>query len=88
MSITEETRLESYIQRPQSQRCKFILNVLGNRQMTARQIARELFYSDLNAVKPRLTEMKEQGIVRVAGKAYDQTTKRHVALWEVVKDER
>ena len=44
-------------------------------------------YPDLNAVKPRLSEMKEAGTVKVIGKAYDNVTKRNVAVYMAVRDE-
>ena len=82
MSITEETRLESYIKTPTSERKLAILNALGEKQMTARMIAYSLGFKDLNAVKPRLTELKKEGRVRVVGKAYDETTERNVAVFQ------
>lgn len=83
MEITKETRRESYIQRPVS-RANQILDFMGDKDMTARQIAYGLGYKDLNAVKPRLTELKDIGKVRVVGKAYDGVSKRNVALWRRV----
>lgn len=83
MEITKETRRESYIQRPVS-RANQILDFMGDKDMTARQIAYGLGYKDLNAVKPRLTELKDIGKVRVVGKAYDIVSKRNVALWRRV----
>ena len=85
MSITKETRLESYIKTPTAERKKMILAVLGDKQMTARMIAQALGFSDLNAVKPRLTEMKNDGTVEVVGKAYDSLTDRNVALFQKTK---
>lgn len=82
MSITEETRLESYINTPTSERKQMILTILGDRQMTARMIAYALGFRDLNAVKPRLTELKKEGRVKVVGKAYDATTDRKVAVFQ------
>ena len=82
MSITEETRLESYIATPTSERKQMILTVLGDRQMTARMIAYALGFRDLNAVKPRLTELKKEGRVKVVGKAYDKLTQRSVAVFQ------
>lgn len=41
-------------------------------------------YKDLNAVKPRLTELKAEGKVKVIGKTYDNVSKRNVALWRRV----
>lgn len=82
MSITEETRLESYISTPTSERKQMILKILGDKQMTARMIAYALGFRDLNAVKPRLTELKKEGRVVVVGKAYDETTERRVAVFQ------
>lgn len=83
MSITEETRLESYIQRPVN-RYTMILECMGDKEMTARMIATELGFSDMNAVKPRLTELKNKGIIEATGKAYDALTKRSVAVFRKV----
>lgn len=82
MSITEETRLASYISTPTSERKRMILSVLGDKQMTARMIAYALGFKDLNAVKPRLTELKKEGRVVVVGKAYDKLTERSVAVFK------
>lgn len=82
MNITKETRLESYLKTPTSKRCRIILETLGDKEMTARQIAAALGFADLNAVKPRLTELKEMGVIIASGKAYDTTTKRNVATFK------
>lgn len=84
MGITEETRLESYLQRPAT-RQEDILRFMGHDAMTARQIAYGMGYTDLNAVKPRLSEMKEAGTVKVIGKAYDNVTKRKVAVYKATR---
>ena len=54
-------------------------------QMTARQIAYELGFSDLNAVKPRLTELRKAGRVKAVGKQKDPLTGVSVAVYEVVE---
>ena len=77
--ITKETRRESFIARPAGERQRAILDVLSV-PMTARQIAKELGFSDLNAVRPRLTEMTGNQI-EVCGKAYDELTMRKVAVY-------
>lgn len=88
MEITKETRFESYIQRPAT-RTQDILRFMGHDAMTARQIAYGMGYTDLNAVKPRLSEMKEAGTIKAIGKAYDNVTKRKVAVYRAVgKDEK
>lgn len=83
MEITKETRQESYIQRPVT-RQEDILRFLGKGAMTARQIAYGMGYTDLNAVKPRITELKAVGKIKAIGKAYDNVTKRQVAVYRVV----
>ena len=82
--ITEETRLESYLKTPTSQRQNMILEAMGDKEMSARMIAYKMGFSDLNAVKPRLTELKQKGIIVASGKAYDELTHRTVALFKKV----
>ena len=84
MEITKETRREAYISRPVT-RTADILEFMGDKEYTARQIAYGMGFTDLNAVKPRLTELKAAGLVEVAGKAYDETTKRRVAVWKAAE---
>lgn len=83
-SVTSETRLESFLKRPINPRSRQILYTLGNRKMTARQLAYEMGFNDLNAVKPRLTEMKNMGLIIADEIAYDSITGRNVALWRKV----
>jgi len=79
--VTEQTRLESFIQKPCGKRHKMILEVLGDESMIARTIATKLGANDLNYVKPRLTELKQMGLIVSDEVAFDEVTKRHVALW-------
>lgn len=79
-TITRETRRESLFKLDRGKRYIEILGVLQG-EMTAREIASALGYSDLNAVKPRLTELRMRGIVEAAGKKYDETTGRHVTAY-------
>lgn len=84
MGITEETRLESYLQRP-AKRQEDILRFMGSDAMTARQIAYGMGFKDLNAVKPRLSELKAAGRIEAVGKAYDNATKRKVAVYKATR---
>lgn len=79
-TISKECQLESWGKFDTSKRCKMILDAM-DKPMTAREIAYKLKFSDLNAVKPRLSEMKDQGLVEVIGKAYDQLTGVHVSVY-------
>lgn len=80
--ISKECRFESYIQHPI--RYDEILNALGDSLMTARMIGDKLGYSDLNAVKPRLSELKKQGRVMVVDKVKDNVTGRNVSVFKAV----
>ncbi len=79
--ITRETRHESYIKTEPETRYAEILNSLDNKEMTSRQIAYALGYSDLNTVRPRLTELEKQGIVKITGKVKDTLSNRSVAIY-------
>ena len=86
---TAETRRESYdaIKAKRSDRRNLILEVLGSRQMTASELTEELLvkgyiqYYDRNFVAPRLTELKEAGIVETIGKRLCKRTNKNVAIW-------
>ena len=82
-NITNLTRRESYLTRPTARQSQ-ILYTLGTREMTARQLCYEMGFTDLNSVKPRLTELKQQGRVVAVGKAYDELTGKNVAVWRKV----
>jgi len=88
-SNTIETRRESYdaIKTKRSDRRNLILEILGSRQMTASELTEELLakgyikYYDRNFVAPRLTELKEAGIVETVGKRLCKRTNKNVAIW-------
>lgn len=67
-----------------STRRKEILKALDIFDMTAREIAYKLNYKDLNAVKPRLTELVQAGLVEVVGKRFDEMTQRKVSVYRAV----
>ena len=79
--ICQETRFESFLQIEPNKRCALILEAMGNEEMTARQIAYKLRFSDLNAVRPRLSEMLRDGRVEAVGKAFDDISKRNVTVF-------
>lgn len=83
--ISAECRREAIDNLKPAPRHKEILEALGDREMTAREIAYKLGYTDLNAVKPRLTELCNFGRVEVIGKKKDNLTHRNVSVYRRVK---
>lgn len=87
--ITQETRRESNRLVDRLTRSKKILEAYARYgPMTARECARKLGFTDLNAVKPRITELCQKGYLRACGKEYDSLTCRNVALFELVEEEK
>lgn len=92
MSITKETRKDSYEQilSKRTIRANVILELLGDREMTVSEIVKELLdegvikYYDRNFVAPRLTELKEAGLVEVVGKRTCIMSGKNVAIWRKV----
>lgn len=92
MSVSEETRRESYELVDKDTLYKYIIEVLqGDVKLTAHEIAVIMYdkglpvYPVRQSVAPRLTELVKFGIVKTDGKKYDRVTKRHVALYRLVR---
>lgn len=83
--ITKETRKESFVATNVKPRSRMILAVMGEKEMTARDIKNALGLSDMNAVRPRLTELKDMGIIETCGKTFDYISRRTVALFRRVQ---
>ena len=85
--ITFETRRESLESVDKNKRYKEILEVLGNNEMTAKEIAVEMENrgyiptSERNFVSPRLTEMSIDGRVEPTGKRKCTFTGRMVTTY-------
>ena len=86
MNITKETRMESYVQTmPDApKRRQLIYTTLKeNGPMTAPEIAKVLGFTDLNSVKPRLSELCKDGMVEAFGKQYNESTHRNNAVYRI-----
>ena len=83
-TIPKECQLESFKNLDNDKRCRMILSQL-DKPRTAREIAYRLGFSDLNAVKPRLSEMKARGTVEVTQKEKDSITNRNVSVYRRTK---
>lgn len=85
--ITHETRRDSHRITDKSTRHRMILEAFrAHGEMTAREVGHALGFYDLNAVKPRITELCGKGLLVATGKKYDGKTKRTVATFAAVED--
>ena len=66
-------------------RQKSILEALEEKPMTARELAHKLGFTDLNAVKPRITELLQKDKIRVCGVQKDPVTQVTVRVYERVE---
>lgn len=87
--ITKETRRESYdaILPKAKERARLVLETLGGRSMTVSEITEELVsagkipYFNRNYVAPRLTELKDMGIVETCGRRKATRSNATEAVW-------
>ena len=86
---TKETRRESYeaVLPKVKDRARLILETLGDREMTVSEITEELVssgkipYFNRNYVAPRLTELKDMGIVKTVGRRKSTRSDATEAIW-------
>ena len=86
MGITRETRREAYYESresAQTRRKQIYQKLRDGGPMTADTLMAAMGFMDPNNVRPRLTELKEAGLVRVIGRARNLRG-RSVAVWEAV----
>lgn len=93
--ITYETRADAHKSLDRAQRYSQILEILADLgPMTAKEVAVELHMrgctgtDDRNTAAPRLTEMVQDGRVRVIGKTRCEYTGKTVAVFDRVRIEK
>lgn len=85
--ITEETRREAYYesQNTAGTMAKKIYGVLKRYgPMTSEEIMDCLGLSNPNSVRPRLTDLKRDGLIEACGKKLGKCGNVHIAVWKVV----
>lgn len=88
--ITYETRRESHEKVDKEKRYAQIKNILGEKSMTAREIAEEMYERGYTTTKernnsaPRLTELVDRCEVEISGKKYDEQTGRNVTTYKLI----
>lgn len=87
--VTFETRGEAHEDVDKNIRYNQIIDVLKGKEMTAKEIAVEMFKrgyiptSERNFTSPRLTELSYKGIVEPIGKTKCQYTGKTVAVYKL-----
>lgn len=93
-TTTKETRRASYetVLPKVKDRARLILEVLGNEEMTVSEITEELVsygkipYFNRNFVAPRLTELKDMGVVETCGRRKATRSTATEAVWRRKKE--
>lgn len=93
---TKETRRKSYeeVLPKVKERARQILEVLGSGEMTVSEITDKLVeeglipYYNRNYVAPRLTELKDMGIVETCGRRQSTRSKATEAVWRRTRVEQ
>jgi len=86
-NTTLETRVESEQTVDKEKRYKQILDILDGKEMTAKEIAQEMYIRELipsnerNYTAPRLTELSIMGIVEPIGKKKCYWTNKNVTVY-------
>ena len=91
-TTTQATRRESYdaVLPKVKDRARLILETLGDKEMTVSEITEELVnsgkipYFNRNYVAPRLTELKDMGIVKTCGRKKSTRSNATEAIWRRV----
>lgn len=91
-AITMQTRRLSHEKKKKNKLTNYIkiLNVLGNEELTAREIKERVGATEMNEVRPRITELcKDYHEMIACGEKYDAGTNRTVALFRrTTKEEK
>lgn len=87
-AITKETRKESFEKTEKQPLRMQVLETLGQRSLTAREIAIEMHkdgllpYPARAVIQPRITELVEAGWLEAVGTKLDTETERKVAVYK------
>ena len=65
-----------------------VFNSISHLKLTDREVMERLNYKDMNAVRPRISEMIRKGILMEVGTIRDPLTKRKVRFVELANKEK
>lgn len=90
IKIVHENSIVAFHSLDTSERRRLVLSVYQNAPddaFTDRQVANRLGYSDMNCVRPRISELIDEGVLIEMGKVRDFTTHKTVRLVRIRKTE-
>lgn len=83
MSITYETRREAFERlEPRTMRMKISKLLSESGPMTSSEIMENMGYTNPNSIRPRLTELKADGVIKDVGKRKNRYGTNE-AVWEI-----
>lgn len=91
-NITLESKVQANEEVDKQKRYKQILEILGDKEMSAREIAQEMWIREMiptnerNFVSPRATEMLIDGRLEIVGKKKCEWTGKTVSVFRRRKD--
>lgn len=88
MSITQETRREAYYEsqnKAPTKRYEIYRLLKEGGSMSSEEIMEKMHCSNANCVRPRLTELKQAGLIETCGKTRSKYGNGHIAVWQVVE---
>lgn len=88
MGITEETRREAYYESQNTaptRRYEIYRLLKDGGPMSSEEIMERLRCDNANCVRPRLSELKQAGLIETCGKTLSKYGNIHIAVWQVVE---
>lgn len=83
MGYTEECRREAFERvEPKSIRMKITKLLTEDGAMTSSEIMEKMGYTNPNTIRPRLTELKHDGVIQAVGKRKNRFGTNE-AVWEI-----
>lgn len=88
MGITEETRREAYYESQNTaptRRYEIVRLLKEHGPMSSEDIMEHLRCGNPNCVRPRLSELKQAGLIEACGKVLSKYGNNHIAVYQVVE---
>lgn len=88
MSITEETRREAYYEaqtKAPTRRYEIYRLLKESGPMSSEEIMEQLRIDNPNCIRPRLSELKQAGLIETCGKTLSKYGNIHIAVWQITE---